>query len=308
MTLGALTVACASGVPGSDLTITFGPPAETSADADSATDSVIDATTGLGPSSGAEVSTQGAETNVAEESTDDMEATMSATMGSTSAAPATCGDDVAEGTEVCDGQDLGGQDCMAQGFDGGTLGCAGDCSDYDTSACTVIECGNGAIEGMETCDGAELDGQTCMSQGFDGGALACVADCSTYNTSACVALVCIEEDIGGSVGAGVTSGSTAGEDEDIAQSCALGGAVDHVIYFVAPATATFVFDTFGSGYDTALAAYGTCDAGSEVICNDDTGGLQSEIQVALNVGDGVVVTVSGYSGLTGNWVLNIAQI
>jgi hypothetical protein len=48
-----------------------------------------------------------------------------------------CGNDVIEGTEVCDGTDLNGEDCVSQGFDSGSLGCLGDCSGYDTSGCQM---------------------------------------------------------------------------------------------------------------------------------------------------------------------------
>ena len=47
-----------------------------------------------------------------------------------------CGDHAAEPPEVCDGTDLTGQDCVSQGFGGGTLTCLSDCSGFDTSACT----------------------------------------------------------------------------------------------------------------------------------------------------------------------------
>ncbi len=81
-----------------------------------------------------------------------------------------CGDDTVEGAEVCDGADLGGQDCVSQGFaGGGTLACAADCSAYDTSGCVAEVCGDDTTEGAEVCDGADLGGETCISQGFAGG-------------------------------------------------------------------------------------------------------------------------------------------
>ena len=49
---------------------------------------------------------------------------------------AVCGDDLAQGVEVCDGTDLVGEDCVSQGFAGGALDCAADCSGFDTSGCT----------------------------------------------------------------------------------------------------------------------------------------------------------------------------
>lgn len=354
LTIGALAAGgavgaaagCSVGVPGSSITdgnVTFGSATESAGtDSNSAGDTLIDPSIGESLSSGAGESTS----NPGESTNAD---------GATSGNPPTCGDDIVEGDEVCDGTALGGEDCPSQGFDGGTLGCAADCSDYDTRACTLISCGDEMLEGNEvcdgadlggadcasegfvsgplgclancmgfdttgcvacgnavidmgeTCDGAQLNGQTCASQGFDAGVLSCTADCSGYDTGACT-LSCVEQDIGSSLGASVAAGSTVGEDEDIAQSCGAGGAVDRVISFTAPAAATFRFDTFGSGYDTVLAAYSTCSAASEIVCNDDTGGLQSQIDVALPAGGSVLVTVSGYSGGTGNYVLNVTQL
>ncbi|MCA9709372.1 MAG: hypothetical protein KDK70_26255 [Myxococcales bacterium] len=46
-----------------------------------------------------------------------------------------CGNGVIEAPEACDGAALGGQTCVSQGFDGGTLGCQPDCSALDTSGC-----------------------------------------------------------------------------------------------------------------------------------------------------------------------------
>jgi hypothetical protein len=66
-----------------------------------------------------------------------------------------CGDNLREGTETCDGPQLGGQTCVSQGFDGGTLACNATCNGYNTAGCT--ECGNA--------------GQTCMSD----------ADCCSGN-------------------------------------------------------------------------------------------------------------------------------
>ncbi|MCP4661340.1 MAG: hypothetical protein GY856_38545, partial [bacterium] len=52
-----------------------------------------------------------------------------------------CGNDVREGSEVCDGSDLGGQTCVSQGCTGGgTLACSGDCGSFDLSGC--LSCGN----------------------------------------------------------------------------------------------------------------------------------------------------------------------
>lgn len=56
-----------------------------------------------------------------------------------------CGNDIKEGGEVCDGIDLGGETCVSQGFEGGTLACAVGCGSFDTSSCHYIPAGSGNI-------------------------------------------------------------------------------------------------------------------------------------------------------------------
>jgi len=107
------------------------------------------------------------------------------TAGESTTSQETCGDDMVDGDDVCDGIDLGGEDCISQGFDGGTLGCLDDCSAFDTSACTMVTCGDDMIDGTDVCDGIDLDDQDCVSQGFDSGTLACTADCTGFDTSGC---------------------------------------------------------------------------------------------------------------------------
>lgn len=98
---------------------------------------------------------------------------------------ACCGDDNVGGTEVCDGDDLGGQTCADQvGFDGGVLACNADCGGFDVSSCTT--CGDAVIEGTEDCEGDDLAGNDCttLGAGFVSGTLACTASCG-FDTSAC---------------------------------------------------------------------------------------------------------------------------
>ncbi len=97
-----------------------------------------------------------------------------------------CGNDMQELPEVCDGPDLGGEDCVSQGFGEGVLMCANNCKRFDTSGCTASpDCGNEVIEGSEVCDGSALGGADCVSEGFHGGELACRANCGAYDTSGC---------------------------------------------------------------------------------------------------------------------------
>lgn len=65
-------------------------------------------------------------------------------------AAAACGNNMKEGTEVCDGTDLGGAGCNTQTKDPsatGTLKCYSDCTGFDTSLCVAkIQTGNGTME------------------------------------------------------------------------------------------------------------------------------------------------------------------
>ena len=97
--------------------------------------------------------------------------------------PPICGNGILEWPEVCDGDDLGGQTCQSQGYDGGDLACNPDCSGFDFSGCTI--CGNGILEWPEVCDGDDLGGETCQSQGYSGGNLACNPDCTGFDYSGC---------------------------------------------------------------------------------------------------------------------------
>ena len=214
-----------------------------------------------------------------------------------------CGNDMIEGEEVCDGTELAGADCESEGFDTGELGCDRDCGGLNTDGCVLFSCGNNAVEGTETCDGSDLNDQDCTSQGQEGGALSCADNCMGFDLGACS---CAEQDIGSTQGVAAASGSTAGEDDSLAVSCGDGGGVDRVIAFTAPSAGDYVFDTEGSSFDTTLAVFDSCDEESELACDDDSGsGTTSSLSVTLASGQSVVVVVDNYGDETGNWLLNI---
>jgi len=63
-----------------------------------------------------------------------------------------CGDGLVQSAwEVCDSTLMYPPACedLGLGYDGGTVGCAADCT-YDESSCSV--CGNLVLEGLEVCD------------------------------------------------------------------------------------------------------------------------------------------------------------
>jgi hypothetical protein len=103
-----------------------------------------------------------------------------------------CGDGTAEGVEACDGADLVGQTCTTLGFDGGTLACLADCSDYDTTACANFTgdcCAGNATPG---CDDAACTASICATD----------PDCCTMQWDAACAAAAVADpacqDVGGS--------------------------------------------------------------------------------------------------------------
>jgi len=91
----------------------------------------------------------------------------------TGAPPAVCNDGTLESPEVCESGNLNGQTCVTQGYDGGSLSCAGNCLSYNYGSCTST-CGNGVISGSEQCD----DGDTSSGDG-------CSAICTVESGYTC---------------------------------------------------------------------------------------------------------------------------
>ncbi|MCA9706414.1 MAG: hypothetical protein KDK70_11240 [Myxococcales bacterium] len=171
--------------------------------------------------------------------------------------------------------------------------------------CEQPRCGDGRLDADELCDGAAMDGQTCMSLGFPMGVLACASDYQTYELAGC-RFGCEEQDVGTAVGMAVAVGSTVTADDDLPSTCGGGGGADHIVRFTAPRTGQFTFDTFGSGFDTVLSIFRSCEPEAQLVCDDDDAGTtQSRVVASLVAGETILVSVDGYSGQTGSFVLNI---
>jgi len=75
-----------------------------------------------------------------------------------------CGNNIKEGLEICDGNDLNGKTCQDYGYsDPETLTCNVNCLDFDVSGCNYV-CGDNNLEPDEECDDGNLiDGDGCDS-------------------------------------------------------------------------------------------------------------------------------------------------
>lgn len=182
--LASLSLACATGASeGEETTFaSFGSGNDDVDDEDTAADTgestATDATSEDTTTSG-ESETSAGETTTA--TTSDTSDTSSDDMP-----PDPCGNGIIDAGEECDGVDLGGQDCVDQGFDMGQLGCSDDCT-FDVSACETIEefCGDGIVNAGEQCEPGMLGNATCASTGFVFGTLGCNAQTCVYDTSGC---------------------------------------------------------------------------------------------------------------------------
>ena len=77
--------------------------------------------------------------------------------------------------------------------------------------------------------------------------------------------------------------------------------------WTAPGDGTVTIDTFGSNYDTSLAVYtgSAVNSLSSIASNDDTSGLQSEVEFTVSAGTTYQIAVDGFSSSTGLIDLNI---
>ncbi|MEE8524933.1 MAG: hypothetical protein V3T72_13445, partial [Thermoanaerobaculia bacterium] len=108
--------------------------------------------------------------------------------------PPVCNNGVREGTEECDGADIGSASCNDVGCSAGTVSCTLGCT-LDYSACTSCQvCGNMTIESPEVCDPPDFGSppETCITQGCTGGTLGCLGDCLGFDLSLCTGCCTLE--------------------------------------------------------------------------------------------------------------------
>jgi len=99
-----------------------------------------------------------------------------------------CGNDLIEGTEVCDGTDLGVQDCVSQGFASGTLACADTCDAFDTAGCVLSSNGESCSGASECTSDFCVDGVCCESL-CDGACESCDASATGVVGGSCSPII-----------------------------------------------------------------------------------------------------------------------
>src|SRR5437773_1045609 len=106
---------------------------------------------------------------------------------------------------------------------------------------------------------------------------------------------------------GTVFGTTFSATREAGEPIHAGVAGGHSVWYswVAPDTGTATFDTFGSTYDTVLAAYTGTGISNLVVlaANDDFFNLQSRISFDVTAGNSYNIVVDGYRGSQGSYRL-----
>ncbi len=130
---------------------------------------------------------------------------------------AVCGDGKKNGSEACDGTELGDATCQDLGFYGGVLLCSDVCQ-FDTRGCAGF-CGDGIVQNGsgEECDQTAFAGADCENLGYHGGSLSCTQDCRLDLSGCEAAGRCGDgvhhpgnEDCDGAIPAGITCATVGG--------------------------------------------------------------------------------------------------
>lgn len=172
----------------------------------------------------------------------------------------------------------------------------------DPGPCCVANPGVGCEDpAVETCVCDALP-QCCNAQ-WTGACVDAVADlgcgaCEPLDTS------CVDFDLGSATGQ-VATGTNVGAGNDTTVSCTAAGGEEHVFSWTTPSSGTWIFDTAGSNYDTALSVRFPDCTGSELACTGYLGDTTSQIKLDLVDGQPVVITLDGFGAASGNYVLNI---
>lgn len=103
---------------------------------------------------------------------------------------------------------------------------------------------------------------------------------------------------------GAWQGNTAGLVDQHDAGCAnTGAAPDDILVVVFPVDTVVTASTAGSAFDTVLYVLEGC--AGEVACNDDSGGLTSEVTFEAEAGVPYYIVVDGYNGASGAFSLSV---
>jgi hypothetical protein len=140
---------------------------------------------------------------------------------------------------------------------------------------------------------------SCSGANSYTGTLTCGGPCSPPNDNCPAATA-----IGGN---GPFNGSNVCTSTDGPDPCGVLMSSDVWYDWTASISGLTTFSLCGSSYDTSIAIYdGAGCLGTNLACNDDFCGLQSQTSASVIAGNVYKIQIGGFNGSTGNFALNIA--
>lgn len=111
------------------------------------------------------------------------------------------------------------------------------------------------------------------------------------------------------LGSPVRTGTTVGKTNEFTPTCAPSLSPDVSYTWTAPASATYVFTTTGSSFDTVLHVRSFTNSAQTLACNNNAsmGTQQSSVTLDLLAGTTVIIVIDGVKNKSGNFQLNITN-
>lgn len=215
---------------------------------------------------------------------------------------------VTPGVIVCDGDDVA---CSARPPAPVDESCNGDDDDCDgrtdegvlcddAQACREGRCEAVCRARAERCDGGDDD---CDGQVDEGGGLCDAGEVCAEG--GCVIAICAPGRLTPFAGSGTLRAMTGASS--VRGSC--GGAGPEVGFTLSPRADSIVcVDTQGSAIDTVLHVRSDCDdPATEIACNDDALGYQSQVEFLAHPGVRYAVFVDSFGAAGGDVTLNVSD-
>ncbi|WP_437600518.1 MXAN_6577-like cysteine-rich protein [Sorangium sp. So ce590] len=190
-------------------------------------------------------------------------------------------------------------DTFGSSFDTTLSALEGTCSG------ATIRCNTDAAGGQQSRLTLELEEEQTILLLVDGGSASASGDFTLNVDRFAGGGICSAPIDLGSRFPQVVTGSTVEQPESVTPTCGSSNAPEMIYSFTAPDRGTYMFNTFGSSFDTILQILNGSCGGTSLGCNDDSGGLQSRVFADLAAGQTAFIAVDGRDTSAGDYVLQV---
>lgn len=186
--------------------------------------------------------------------------------------------------------------------------CDGRCIDTSVDRMHCGRCGN-ACDGSQFCSAGACRNSVTADASVDASTDA-PADVISMDVGG--GALCGATNLGSALGSRVATGSTVGRPGDhtppgTCTTMPAGSSPDVSFLWTAPSAGTYTFDLAGSSFDTILTLRRASCLGTPIDCSDDIGAVTtSRVTATLSSGQIISLSIDGFGGATGNFVLGIS--